>query len=199
MTGTAGRGRPRSEEARRAVLSAALELCDRDGYQALTIKGIAEAAGVGRQTVYRWWPTKEAVLLEALRDLVERDAPTFSPDTGEPLEDLRNFLEAVFDVTARRTGQAVAGLMAEAQRDPEFAPRLQHTLLGPRRQALRGVLERGVRQGELSDGQVSLDLAVDIAFGVMWYRLLSGHAAVDAELAREVAVALRRLLGDQPK
>ncbi|MGO4424281.1 TetR family transcriptional regulator, partial [Streptomyces sp. MCAF7] len=53
MTGTPARGRPRSEQARRAVLAAALELCQRDGFQPLTIKGIAEAAGVGRQTVYR--------------------------------------------------------------------------------------------------------------------------------------------------
>ncbi|MEU1787419.1 TetR/AcrR family transcriptional regulator [Streptomyces sparsogenes] len=194
MTGTPARGRPRSEEARRAVLAAALELCRRDGFQPLTIKGIAEAAGVGRQTVYRWWPTKEAVLLEALRDLTEREAPTLAPDTGDPLRDLETLLVTAYTMTARLTGQAVAGLMAEAQRDPELAERLQTGLLAERRRALREVLERAVRQGELSEDAVSLDLAVDLAFGVMWYRLLSRHAPVDAGLAREMSAALRRLL-----
>ncbi|MES4901406.1 MULTISPECIES: TetR/AcrR family transcriptional regulator [unclassified Streptomyces] len=194
MTGTPARGRPRSEQARRAVLAAALELCQRDGFQPLTIKGIAEAAGVGRQTVYRWWPTKEAVLLEALRDLTEREAPTLLPDTGDPLRDLETFLVAAYTMTARLTGQAVAGLMAEAQRDPELADRLQAGLLAQRRRALREVLERAVRQGMLSEDATSLDLAVDLAFGVMWYRLMSRHAPVNAELAHEVSAALRRLL-----
>ncbi|MDX3227245.1 TetR/AcrR family transcriptional regulator [Streptomyces sp. ME19-01-6] len=194
MTGIPARGRPRSEQARRAVLAAALELCHRDGFQPLTIKGIAEAAGVGRQTVYRWWPTKEAVLLEALRDLTEREAPTLLPDTGDPLRDLETFLVAAYTMTARLTGQAVAGLMAEAQRDPELADRLQAGLLASRRRALREVLERAVRKGKLSEHAASLDLAVDLAFGVMWYRLMSRHAPVNAELAHEVSAALRRLL-----
>ncbi|MGY0060630.1 TetR/AcrR family transcriptional regulator [Streptomyces sp. LZ34] len=194
MTGTPARGRPRSEQARRAVLASALELCQRDGFQPLTIKGIAEAAGVGRQTVYRWWPTKEAVLLEALRDLTEREAPTLLPDTGDPLRDLESFLVAAYTMTARLTGQAVAGLMAEAQRDPELADRLQAGLLAARRRALREVLERAVRQGKLSENAASLDLAVDLAFGVMWYRLMSRHAPVDAGLAHEVSASLRRLL-----
>ncbi|ADI08089.1 putative transcriptional regulator, TetR family protein [Streptomyces bingchenggensis BCW-1] len=194
MTGTPARGRPRSEQARRAVLAAALELCHRDGFQPLTIKGIAEAAGVGRQTVYRWWPTKEAVLLEALRDLTEREAPTLLPDTGDPLRDLETFLVGAYTMTARLTGQAVAGLMAEAQRDPELADRLQTGLLAERRRALREVLERAVRQGKLSEHAASLDLAVDLAFGVMWYRLMSRHAPVNAGLAHEVSAALRRLL-----
>ncbi|MEU5639087.1 TetR/AcrR family transcriptional regulator [Streptomyces milbemycinicus] len=192
--GTPARGRPRSEQARRAVLAAALELCHRDGFQPLTIKGIAEAAGVGRQTVYRWWPTKEAVLLEALRDLTEREAPTLLPDTGDPLRDLETFLVGAYTMTARLTGQAVAGLMAEAQRDPELADRLQTGLLAERRRALREVLERAVRQGKLSEHAASLDLAVDLAFGVMWYRLMSRHAPVNAGLAHEVSTALRRLL-----
>ncbi|KAK1181127.1 TetR/AcrR family transcriptional regulator [Streptomyces sp. NBS 14/10] len=194
MTGTPARGRPRSEQARRAVLAAALELCQRDGFQPLTIKGIAEAAGVGRQTVYRWWPTKEAVLLEALRDLTEREAPTLLPDTGDPLRDLETFLVGAYTMTARLTGQAVAGLMAEAQRDPALADRLQAGLLAERRRALREVLERAVRQGKLSEHAASLDLAVDLAFGVMWYRLMSRHAPVNAELAHEVSAALRLLL-----
>lgn len=194
MTETAARGRPRSETARRAVLDAALELCQRDGYQALTIKGIAETAGVGRQTVYRWWPTKEAVLLDALRDLALRGSEQLDPDSGDTLRDVETLLDATFALTQRLTGKALVGLMAEAQHDPALSARLQGTVIGPRREALRTVLARGVARGELSDGALSLDLAVDFAFGTMWYRLLSHHAPVDTQLARELAGTLGRML-----
>ncbi|AEW96948.1 MULTISPECIES: TetR/AcrR family transcriptional regulator [Streptomycetaceae] len=194
MTEPVARGRPRSEVARRAVLDAALELCQRDGYQALTIKGIAERAGVGRQTVYRWWPTKQAVLLEALRDLALRESPRLAPDTGDALRDVHVLLAATFTFTREVTGNAVVGLMAEAQNDPELAARLQGTVTGPRRAALREVLRKGVLSGRLSDRECSLELAVDFAFGTMWYRLISRHAPVGAELAEELTTALRRLM-----
>jgi AcrR family transcriptional regulator len=194
MTGTPARGRPRSETARRAVLDAALELCQRDGYQALTIKGIAERAGVGRQTVYRWWPTKEAVLLEALRDFALRQGRRLTPDTGDAPRDTHELLKATFDVTRRLTGNAVVGLMAEAQHDPDLSARLQGTVIGPRRAALHDILRKGVERGQLSDRDVSLDLAVDFAFGTMWYRLMSHHAPVDAALARDITTAIQRLL-----
>ncbi|WP_269856613.1 TetR/AcrR family transcriptional regulator [Streptomyces sp. RPT161] len=194
MAETAARGRPRSETARRAVLDAALRLCQRDGYQALTIKGIAQAAGVGRQTVYRWWPTKEAVLLEALRDLVHRQSARLAPDTGDTLADVRTLLDTTFRLARELTGHALVGLMAQAQHDPDLSARLQGTVIGPRRAALRDVLARGVERGELSDGEVPLDLAVDLAFGTMWYRLISHHAPVDDDLAAQLSRTLWRLL-----
>lgn len=194
MAETAARGRPRSETARRAVLDAALRLCQRDGYQALTIKGIAQVAGVGRQTVYRWWPTREAVLLEALRDLVHRQGARLAPDTGDTLVDVRTLLEATFTLARELTGHAIVGLMAQAQHDPELSARLQGTVVGPRRAALREVLVRGVERGELSDAEVPLDLAVDFAFGTMWYRLTSHRAPVDDDLAAQLSHALLRLL-----
>jgi AcrR family transcriptional regulator len=192
----APRGRPRSEAARRAVLSSALELCHRDGYQELTIKGIAEAAGVGRQTVYRWWPDKQSVLLEALYDLAAH-TPALRPavTSDDSWTDLERFLVATYDVTSRLTGPAVGGLMADAQGDAALAAELQEVLLGPRRQALRTLLERGVREGGMSEERVALDLAVDVVFGVMWYRLMSRHAPVDADLAAEITTVLRSLLG----
>jgi AcrR family transcriptional regulator len=176
------------------VLDAALELCQRDGFQALTIKGIAETAGVGRQTVYRWWPTKEAVLLDALRDIGLRESVRLEPDTGDTLRDVEILLTATFALTNRLTGKAIVGLMAEAQHDPALSARLQGTVIGPRRHALREILVRGVERGELSDAEAPLDLAVDFAFGTMWYRLLSRHSPVDADLARQLTVALGKLL-----
>ncbi|MER7451161.1 TetR/AcrR family transcriptional regulator [Nocardia beijingensis] len=192
MTGT--RGRPRSEETRRAILHAALELCERDGYQDLTIKAIADAAGAGRQTVYRWWPDKASVLMEALAGLAEDPALRVPAESTDVLAEVEGLLTVTYELTRKLTGQALVGLMADAQRDPALSERLQSTVIGPRRAALRTLLRRGVDSGEFA-GAVPLDLVVDFAFGAMWYRLLSRHAPVDGALAREVAAGIAAMLG----
>jgi AcrR family transcriptional regulator len=187
------RGRPRSEEAKRAILDTALRLCERDGYQQVTIKAIADDAGVGRQTVYRWWPDKAQVLLDALIGLRERELPRRVWETDDPLRDVRNLLEVTFALTQEITGKALVGLLAEAQDDPGLSRRLQETVIGPRRDALRDILRRGVDMGALTE-TVPLPLVVDFAFGTMWYRLLHRHAPVDAELAREITDAIALML-----
>ncbi|MGN9840815.1 TetR/AcrR family transcriptional regulator [Nonomuraea sp. H19] len=180
-------GRPRSEVARKAILRAALDLCSRDGYQGVTMKGIAEAAGSGRQTVYRWWQTKAQVLLEGLTEIVtEEIEPT--PAGGDAEADLVAFLRQTFAFANGVAGQVVVGLMADAQSDPELAADLREKIIGPRRRALRSVLERGA----LPAG-VNPELAVDLIFGAMWYRLLNRHAAVNEELADEIAGLLARM------
>lgn len=189
------RGRPRSQEARRAVLDAALVLCREEGYPNVTMKGIADAAGVGRQTVYRWWQAKPDVLLEALRDLADRATAEFFPDTGDALADVEQLLVATFAVNRGISGAALVGLMADAQADPALSERLQDRVIGPRRAVLREILHRGVERGQLGTG-VSIDLAVDFAFGVMWYRMLSRHAPIDRALAAEIGVGLGAMLGE---
>jgi AcrR family transcriptional regulator len=189
VTGTLGR--PRSEEARRAILDAAVRLTMRDGYQAVTIKAVAEEAGVGRQTIYRWWTTKAALVLEAIRELAER-AGRPAP-TGDAEHDLRALLRASFKLSPA-AGPAISGMMAESTHDPEFAEVLQEGLLAPRRAIVREILAAGQRSGQLGDG-ASLDLAVDLVWGTMWYRTLSRHAPVDERLAEELAAAVIRLLG----
>ncbi|WP_188192558.1 TetR/AcrR family transcriptional regulator [Nonomuraea sp. SYSU D8015] len=175
-------GRPRSEVARRAILRAALDLCARDGYQNVTMKGIAQAAGSGRQTVYRWWQTKAQVLLEALTDIMAEEVPP-TPDG-----DLVAFLRQTFDLANGVAGQVVVGLMADAQSDPGLAAELRSKIIGPRRRALRAVLERGALPAD-----VDLELAVDLVFGAMWYRLLNRHAEVNDALAEDIAGLLGRI------
>ncbi|MEV0229974.1 TetR/AcrR family transcriptional regulator [Nonomuraea sp. NPDC050786] len=180
-------GRPRSEVARRAILQAALDLCARDGYQGVTMKGIAEASGSGRQTVYRWWQSKAQVLLESLTDVLAEDIPD-PPDTGDARTDLVTFLEQTFTLAQGVAGQVVVGLMADAQSDPALAAELRAKLIEPRRTALRSVLAHGAVPED-----VDLELAVDLVFGAMWYRLLNRHAEVNAELAEEIAGLLARI------
>ena len=184
-------GRPRSVEAHRAILDAALRLTAADGYQAVTIKGIAEAAGVGRQTIYRWWPTKAAILLEAVRSVAEQAA---QPEpTGDAVADLRALLRATFALSGR-VGSAISGLMADSTGDPQFAALLQEHLLARRRAIVHGILERGQEAGQLGRA-AGLDLAVDVVWGTMWYRTLSKHRPVDAALADELTEAVVRMLG----
>lgn len=187
------RGRPRSEEARRAILAAALRMCQRDGYQQVTIKALADEAGVGRQTVYRWWPDKADVVMEALIDLRERELPLRFQETGDTLRDVEHVLATTFELTHELTGKALIGLMADAQSDPQLSRRLQDTVIGPRREALLDILRRGVEAGHLKE-RVRLLLVVDFAFGTMWYRMLSRHAPVNAELAREIVKAVALML-----
>jgi AcrR family transcriptional regulator len=187
-------GRPRSEPARRAVLDAALRLVRRDGYPAVTIKGIAEEAGVGRQTVYRWWDGKAAILLEAI---IEFARPFASPEpTDDPVHDLRETLRGSFGLSPV-AGPIISGLMADATHDVAVMEQLQ-TLLSQRRATVRDMMERAQRDG-LAGGNTDLDLVTDMVWGTMWYRVLSRHAPVDEALADELTEAVLRLLGPVEK
>ena len=188
-------GRPRSEPARRAVLDAALRLVRRDGYQVVTIKAIAEEAGVGRQTVYRWWDSKAAILLEAITELAR---PIAAPAlTADPLHDLRETLRGSFRLSPV-AGPIISGLMADATHDAAVMEHLQTELLAQRRALVHGLLERAQRDGLVGRG-ADLSLVTDMVWGTMWYRVLSRHAVVDEALADSLIEAVLRLLGPGEK
>jgi AcrR family transcriptional regulator len=180
-------GRRRNEAARRAILDAALRLlADADGAP-VTVETIARKAGVGKQTLYRWWPSKGAVLLDALTDRAGQDVP--APDTGSLRDDLRAVVAATFEgASAPPTAPALRTLAREAARDPHLAD-LMREFTGARRAALREVLERGRERGELPEGR-DLDLMVDQVYGVFWYRFLLGHAPLDERTATDLADSL---------
>ena len=182
-------GRPRSESARRAILDAALALAARDGYTAVTIKGIAEAAGVGRQTVYRWWPTRGAVLLEALAAIGA--AHVLPAPTADARADLRAFLDDTFALAAENpVANVLIGLTADAVADPGLSAARRDYIAG-RRALLRTALERC---GDT--WRVPVDLVVDMVFGAMWYRLMNEHAPVDRAFTDELLPVLDALARD---
>ncbi|MEV3856800.1 TetR/AcrR family transcriptional regulator [Streptomyces sp. NPDC050095] len=182
-------GRRRNEEARRAVLDAALRLLAQADGTPVGVDAIAREAGVGKQTLYRWWPSKGAVLLDALTDQAERQVP--SAASGSLREELRAVVAATFEAAhSEPTGPALRTLVREAARDPHLAE-LMREFTGLRRAALREVLARGQARGELAaDGD--LDLMVDQIYGVFWYRFLLGHAPLGAEEAERLADSLVR-------
>lgn len=174
-------GRKRSEASREAILDAALTLLREGGYGALTTDAIAAEAGVGKQTIYRWWSSKADVVLEALSEL-GRVVPV--PDTGSLAGDLAQFLASTFRLLRGPKGSApvLKGLMAEAQVNPEFAPRFA-AFIQSRREVLASIVRRG---GEAAPRE-AVEALVDMLYGAMWYRLLVGHARLDGRAADELA------------
>src|ERR1700683_4080414 len=108
-------GRPRSESAHQAILAAAAHLVARDGYGRVTVEAIAREAGVSKQTVYRWWPAKAAIILEALNAAAATIAP--ATDTGSLSTDLRTFLRRTVAGADGGNSRLLAALMAAAQLD----------------------------------------------------------------------------------
>jgi AcrR family transcriptional regulator len=138
-------GRRRSEKSHEAILKAALTLLNEKGYGAVTIEGIAAQAGVGKQTIYRWWPSKAAVILEAFTTCAESRVAV--PNHGDLQTDLANFLETVFETIMRETAPILRALMSEALLDSEFAVALRDIFIARRRQVLLEILQRGVARG----------------------------------------------------
>src|SRR3954469_3538812 len=151
MTDQSRPGRKRSEQSRLAILAATLELVAEAGYGALTVEGIAARSGAGKQTIYRWWPSKADVLLDALA--TKADLYVAVPDEGAYADDLRTFLTASFALGRKRqVVDALRAVMAQAQLDAEFGERLRTTFLQRRRDALHIIVDRARTRGDLPPG-----------------------------------------------
>lgn len=177
-------GRPRSEAVDAAILKAAVDLLDRCGYQAMTVDDIAARAGVGKQTIYRRWPSKATVVLEALTRRTAAEVP--SPDTGSVKEDVQSLLRNAFSVLRSGRHRLVRLLMAEAQLNEGFAEAFRDRFIARRRDALINLIQRGIDRGELPIG-TDPQFMVDMLYGAMWYRLLNRHAPIDDAFAEDLA------------
>lgn len=141
------KGRPRSETSRCSIIETALRLARTNGYARITVDEIAAEAGVGKQTIYRWWSSKAEVVLEALRENAKEEIEI--PDTGTLYGDLKAYLENTFAVSLRRPGinNVLRSMMAEAQNDPNFFEQFRREIIDPRRAVLRGLLDRAKKRG----------------------------------------------------
>lgn len=160
----------RSSRARDAVLEAADDLLVERGYAGVTIEGIAARAGVAKQTIYRWWPSK----FEVLMDTFAEDAESLLkiPDTGSTAEDLRQHLRGLAHFLTREpAGQVMLALIGQAQHDRAIAAVFQQRYLDERRALDRTILERGVARGDVR-ADVDLDLVIDVLYGPLYHRVL---------------------------
>lgn len=165
-------------------MAAALELVAEKGYAALTIEGIATRAGVAKTTIYRSWPSKAAVVMDAV--FVESDPRLSFPDTGSARRDLRLQISRVATLfTDPSFSKPFVGLLAESQHDPTLAAALHKWLITTRRSGAAEVLRRGVARGELRK-DLDIDVAIDALYGAIYYRLLVSHDRISKNYAARV-------------
>ncbi len=177
------RGRPRSADRTPAILGAVIELIDEDGYDRLRIQDVADRAGVGLATIYRRWPTKQDLVVEALRTKA-----VDLPDTGDTRADLLTIFTLMAEAFDGDGAQLVPGCLAAARDEPEILQALRDGALCEVRDHLRLLIAR-----EVGDDDPDLDLRVDFGPGILLQRaMLLGERVDDpAVLARMVDVALR--------
>jgi AcrR family transcriptional regulator len=178
------RGRPRSEKARNAILEAAAELLLDQGLAAVSMDAVAARAGVSKATIYRWWPTKETLALDALYHEWAGVPP--ARDTGSLRGDLLSLFRPWARLAGRRPyGRVIAALLTEAQTDPEFGRQYRARFVEPRRDQARAIFRRAIERGEIP-ATTKIEVALDLLYGPVYHRLLHGHAPLNDRFVRDV-------------
>ncbi len=176
-------GRPRSEFARRAILHSTLRLLQRVGFPELTIEAIAVDAGVSKATVYRWWPNKGALIMDAFASSTE--SKLHFPDTGSVYQDVSLQMQQVIAIFRSRRGRIVAAVLGAGQSDAGLLEAFRARFLRPRRQEAYKTLRRGIERGELPE-DLDLDLVLDTLYGAIYMRFLIGHGELTSEFVRRM-------------
>jgi AcrR family transcriptional regulator len=171
------RAERRSERARRAILNAADDLLVEVGYAGVTIEGIAARAGVGKQTIYRWWSSKADVLMDNFS--TDARSELALPDLGSVREDLLAYLRqlALF-LTEAPAGAVLTALIGQAQHDRAMAATFRDSHLAEHRERERTLLWRGIARGELP-ADLDVDTALAELIGPVYYRVLVTGEPVD--------------------
>jgi AcrR family transcriptional regulator len=179
------RGRPRSEPARQAILAAAADLLLTRGLAAVSMDAVAARAGVSKATIYRWWPTKETLALDALYEQLSEPSPE-PPDTGTLRGDLLALLLGWIErVGDRPFGRVIGALITEAATDPVFGKLYRERYVEPRRAQARTIFARAMGRDEIVVG-TDVEAAIDLLYGALYHRLLHGHAPLTQEFVETV-------------
>jgi AcrR family transcriptional regulator len=184
LAGGGQRGRPRSASADRAILAAAVDLLAERGLAAMSIEEVAARAGVGKATIYRRWPSKGLLALDAFVTSFRAQQPL--PDTGTLRGDLTAALTAwIQAVTQTPMGPMLTGLIAEAQHDASLRAAWRDRVIEPLRVQHRIMLDRAIARGEIPAG-TDQEVVLDLFFGAAQHRLLLGHLPLTDEFIRAV-------------
>jgi AcrR family transcriptional regulator len=190
-----GRGRPRSEASQAAVLAATTELLRETSLRDLSIEAIARKAGVGKITIYRWWPSKAYVALDAVMYSMRKNV--VPPDTGSAERDFSLHLRSVIRFYTGPVGRTFRQLLAEGQNDPEFGEVFLQRFLMPRREVIESIWKRGVDRGDIKS-DLAMDTVLDLISGPMIFRLLTGHASLSDTQADALIAGAFRGVGREP-
>ena len=183
-------GRPRSADADRAILRAAVDLLAEEGYAGVTMEGVAARAGVGKATVYRRWPSKSALVVDAVTAC--RESSWQAPDTGSAREDLLAFVRGFRDhLRTSDAGRVLPALVAELARNPELAATFREGFVQPRRARVLEAVRRGVERGEVRAG-VDAELVADAVVALLQHRFLVTGMEIDGDLPERLLDMLWR-------
>ncbi|WP_327159170.1 TetR/AcrR family transcriptional regulator, partial [Mycolicibacterium fortuitum] len=186
----------RSDRIHQAILVATAELLDEGGFPAATMDAIAARSGASKATLYKHWPSRTAVAAEAFGTMMAEALPL--PDTGSTATDLTEQVVRVSAFYASARGEVFAQLLAACVEDTTGAAYFREYFLSGRRAAITELWRRGVDRGE-ADAGTAIDDVIDILFGPLIFRRMTGHYALTEEHARQLAAtALRGLLPDIP-
>ncbi|GIL41533.1 TetR/AcrR family transcriptional regulator [Roseiterribacter gracilis] len=183
-----GPGRPRDAGCRAKVLRAAQRLLLEEKLSEFSVERVAREAGVSKATIYRWWPNKSAIAIEAFRDRLQ--AETTAPPSVTATEAFRRQLEGLARILRGELGQVVRQLVSAIQHDAKLAKLFHDEVVIPRRRVLREMFARGVRSGEFRN-DLSLEAMIDMTFGTLYMRLLFQHLPITAELIDEAVRLLQ--------
>src|SRR6266498_3850055 len=189
-------GRPRDPRIDAAVLDATLAVLDESGYGRLTLEEVARHAGTTKPAIYRRWPSRQQLVLAALR---LRLGDARAPDTGCTLCDLDESLKVFVAAFQRMPPDVIGPLFADCVDDRELRAAFMTTLFDPPRAAVKETLDRAHARGDLRD-DVDRELILDLIGSLVHYRALFGHATTsNAEIERAVEALLQGIATDYPR
>lgn len=184
-------------ETRRRVIEATDELIDRIGYGSVTIDAVARASGVSKSTIYRHWPSRKTLVLEAFTSVT--DESTEVADTGDAIADLRTYLHKLaFRLNFRGAGPIMTVLISDALNDQEFAKSFRTKVIEARRRAFLQILLRGQHRGQIRT-DVDLNSVVDALYGSIHHRLLMTGEPIDAPFASALTDFAQQGLATSPE
>ncbi|MES2631402.1 MAG: TetR/AcrR family transcriptional regulator [Pseudomonadota bacterium] len=176
-------GRIRSDEVHQNILQTTLQLLSQGSYQSLRLEHIAKEAGVGKATIYRWWKSKGALVVEALVSALK---PGAAPSAASPVDDLKKTIDAtVRNYSNNLTGVTVPALAADLVNDPDLREAFLTDFLGPRRDAARTSLERAIEAGLLPKN-LDTELVMDMWAGAVFYRTLFGTKPLNKNFTQQI-------------
>ena len=185
-------GRPRSKKARTAIFKAARELLQEGGLTAVTMEAIAQRAGVGKPTIYRTWANRYEVAMAALVDAAPES--TASSRRSAPLDALRHQLRQIAALFDSALGRGVATMLTAADTESEVARAFRNRFITARRDEGRALLSAAVLLGDLR-GEFDPEIALDLIYGPLFYRLLMGHGGLGSGYADAIVECLVNGLG----
>jgi AcrR family transcriptional regulator len=171
-------GRPRSEQARQAILRTTLKILGKNGFSDFKIEEVAAHASVGKATVYRWWPNKGALIADAFASSTTRKLRF--PDTGSVYADMSQQMRQLIKVFRSRRGRIVSAILAAGQSDKDLIEAFRERFLWPRRREAYATLRRGIERGELRK-DLDPDLLLDSLYGPIYMRFLIQHDRLTSE------------------